>query len=465
MSAPEILPTSAGAPADPPATAGTARGGPPTAGGTAKEPPVGVGGAFSIGIGGIVGGGIFATIGLAASEAGGAAWLSFLVGGALALVTAYSYARLSLAFPSKGGTVRFLDRAFGTGVLAGGTSTMLVLSYVVILALYASAFASYAVTLLPEDARAAAVPPLEIGVIVILAGVNLVGPGLVSKTEGVFNVGKLAILGLFVVAGFVGGGIVWERLGPETWKGPMPIIAAGMLVFLSYEGFELIANASDRIADPRRTLPIAFFGSVTAAMVLYLLIVVVTLGYLPLPAIVTSQSSVLATAADAVMGPIGGTLLAVGALLATASAINADYFGASKLPVMLAEEDEAPEVAGREAWGRHPVGLLAIMVLAVICAAFLDLHALSAAASAGFLAVFFFVNVANARVATATRSIRIIPIVGALATLFALIVLLADLAGGKDPVVELCAIAALFVLPYVYQWGYRRASGAGDASA
>jgi amino acid transporter len=216
-----------------------------------------------------------------------------------------------------------------------------------------------------------------------------------------------------------------------------------MLVFLSYEGFELIANASDRIADPRRTLPVAFFGSVAAAMVLYLLIVVVTLGYLPLPTIVASQSSVLATA----------------------SAINADYFGASKLPVMLAEEDEAPEVAGREAWGRHPVGLLAIMVLAVLCAAFLDLHALSAAASAGFLAVFFFVNVANVRLAATTRSIRIIPIVGALATAFALVVLLADLAGGKDPAVELSAIAALFVLPYVYQWGYRRASGAGDDPA
>ena len=432
---------------------------------TVPEPPVGVGGAFSIGIGGIVGGGIFATIGLAAAEAGGAAWISFMVGGAVALITAYSYARLSLALPSKGGTVRFLDRAFGSGVLAGGTSTMLVLSYVVILALYASAFASYAVTLLPAEARDVAVPPLEIGVIVILAGVNLVGPGIVSKTEGVFNVGKLAILGLFVVAGFVGGGIAWEHVGPATWKGPMPIIAAGMLVFLSYEGFELIANASDRIREPRRTLPIAFFGSVAAAMVLYLLIVIVTLGYLPLSTIVTSQASVLATAADAVMGPAGGTILAIGALLATASAINADYFGASKLPVMLAEQDEAPEVAGREVWGRHPVGLLAIMVLAVGCAAFLDLHALSAAASAGFLAVFLMVNVANARLAKVTASIRAIPMVGAAATLVARVGLLAGRAGGKDAGVALTAIAALFVLPFVYQWGYRRASGAEDGSA
>jgi hypothetical protein len=156
------------------------------------------------------------------------------------------------------------------------------------------------------------------------------------------------------------------------------------------------------------------------------------------------------------MGPVGGTILAVGAILATASAINADYFGASKLPVMLAEEDELPEVAGREAWGRHPVGLLAIMVLALACAAFLDLHALSAAASAGFLAVFLMVNVANARVARTTGSIRAIPVAGAGATLLALVVLVVDLLGRADAGVEVGAIALLLVAPFAWHWIYRR---------
>src|SRR5512147_1585848 len=104
-------------------------------------------GAFSIGIGGIVGGGIFATLGIAVTEAHGSAWLAFVVGGAVALLTAYSYARLSIAFPDAGGTVSFVNRAFGAGYFAGGLNTLLVFSYAVVMALYANAFATYAASL------------------------------------------------------------------------------------------------------------------------------------------------------------------------------------------------------------------------------------------------------------------------------------------------------------------------------
>ena len=185
---------------------------------------------------------------------------------------------------------------------------------------------------------------------------------------------------------------------------------------------------------------------------------VVTIGYLPLPEVEASKANVLTAAADAVMGRAGGVLLAVGAILATASAIDADYFGASKLPVILAEQDEAPELAGREVWGRHPVGLLAIMLLALGCAAFLDLHALSAAASAVFLAVFAEVNVANARIADRTGSIRAIPAVGAVACAVALAVLVANPLGQPDHAPEVGAIAMLAAIPFAGQWAYRRLS-------
>ena len=90
--------------------------------GTGQKPrDIGVVGAFSIGIGGIGGGGIFATLGLAGSQARGATFLSFIVGGLVALLTAYSYVRLSLTYPGEGGTVTFLNRAFGSGRFAGGS--------------------------------------------------------------------------------------------------------------------------------------------------------------------------------------------------------------------------------------------------------------------------------------------------------------------------------------------------------
>lgn len=108
--------------------------------------------AFSIGIGGIVGGGIFATIGLAVVESRGATYMSFLIGGVVALLTAYSYLRLSVTYPSRGGTVKFINQAFGEGIFTGSLNVLLIMSYVVLLAVYAYAFATYgAATFFPKS--------------------------------------------------------------------------------------------------------------------------------------------------------------------------------------------------------------------------------------------------------------------------------------------------------------------------
>ena len=96
--------------------------------------------AVSIGIGGMVGGGIFAVLGLAVSLAKGATSAAFLIAGALALITAYSYSRLSVAYPDKGGTVRFVNEGFGRTVFSGGINNLLWISYIIMLAHYASAF-------------------------------------------------------------------------------------------------------------------------------------------------------------------------------------------------------------------------------------------------------------------------------------------------------------------------------------
>ena len=413
--------------------------------------PLGLLGALSVGIGGIVGGGIFATIGLAGVEAQGAAWLSFLVGGTLALLTAYAYARLTLAFPGPGGTVTFIGRAFGEGLLAAGMNTLLVFSYVMVMALYAIAFANYGRHFVPEGVRDALAP----GVIVVLALVNLVGPHLVERSEGVLNLVKLAILAVFIVAGLASPSLTLAPLGPAHWVGPGSVVAVGMLVFLSYEGFELIANASGRITNPARTLPIAFYGSVLTAIVLYVFMVVVTLGHLPATEILRSESYALAAAAQTFMGGTGFVLLGIGAVVAAASAINADLFGAAKLPVVLAQIGQAPRWYGREVWGRHPAALALVAVLAVLITQTGDMRAISAASSAGFLLVFALVNCANVRLATATGSWRWLSGLAALLCLAALAAMLAQMAQSSSGRGQLRLVVGLLALPFAYQLVFR----------
>ena len=419
-----------------------------------KPRDIGVAGAFSIGIGGIVGGGIFATLGLAGSQARGATFLSFLVGGLVALLTAYSYVRLSLTYPGEGGTVTFLNRAFGHRRFAGGLNTLLVLSYVIIMALYAGAFANYASGLLPGLARAIRPQGLAPGIIVLLALVSFVGPELVEKSEGLFNIGKLGILLVFVVVGLASPALTLERLGPSSWVPPVEIVGSGMLVFLSYEGFELIANASDRIRNPAKTLPVAYYGSILAAMVLYVLIVVVAIGHLSFAALAAARDRSVAAAAQTFLGGGGAALMAVGALLATVSAINADFFGAAKLPVMLARERQMPQRYARAIWGRHPAALGLVAVLAVLIVRYVDLHAISAVASAGFLIVFAMVNVGNAKLAHLTGSRRWVSMLAAAACLGALGVMVVQILGQPQHAHAVWLIVGVAVVPFVYEFLY-----------
>jgi len=255
----------------------------------------------------------------------------------------------------------------------------------------------------------------------------------------------------FVVLGLFAGDLSLGRLGPTDWVSAPQIIATGMLVFISYEGFELIANVSDQVRDKEKNLSYAYFGSVITAMVFYMFIIVVVIGHLSFDAITHSRDYALSAAAQVFMGKTGFILLSLGAILATASAINAGLFGASKLPLMLAKQGEAPERYERKIWGRYPVGLVVITVLVLIIANFLDLHALAAAASSGFIITFLMVNIANAKLAKETKSKRWICILGALVCFAALVILLIQI--GRDPShrYELWFIGALIVFPAIYQ--------------
>jgi len=110
---------------------------------------IGMVAAVSIGIGGMVGAGIFSILGVVAQAAGNAMWLAFAIGGVVALLSTYSYAKLGATFPSAGGAVHFLVKSFGDGVLAGGLNLFMWAGYIISLALYATAFGGYAATFVP----------------------------------------------------------------------------------------------------------------------------------------------------------------------------------------------------------------------------------------------------------------------------------------------------------------------------
>ena len=283
-----------------------------------SEAKLGTFSTLSIGIGGMVGGGIFAVTGLTIEVTKGGAPIAFLIAGIVALLTSYSYLKLTLRYPGEGGTVDFLNRGFGGGIGTGAANILLLFSYVVLVAVYAYAFGSYGASFLPRADREFWSHVFSSGVIVGLVIVNIFAANLVIRSENLFNVIKMVLLMVFVVAGFFTP-ITWTRLSPENYVAIPSLVAGAMLIFLNYEGFELIANASKDVANPKRTLPIAYLGGVVFVVVIYVLIVTVVVGHLSFAEVAKDADTALSVAAQDVMGRTGFVAIALAALLATSS--------------------------------------------------------------------------------------------------------------------------------------------------
>jgi amino acid transporter len=373
---------------------------------------------MAIGIGGMVGGGIFAVLGLAVQLARGGTPVAFALAGAVAFITSYSYARLSVAYPSQGGTVEFLNQAFGPGLITGGLNLLLWLSYIVMLSLYAYAFGSYGASFFPASMQPIWKHLFISGVVILFTVLNVLSANIVGESEeGVVGI-KIAILLLFVGAG------VWSvntrQMGLATWTNSLQLVTGGMIIFLAYEGFELIANTAGDVKNPQQTLPRAYYSAVGFVIALYIFVSIVTVGNLPIDKIVGAKDYALAVAARPFLGGVGFTLIAFAALLSTGSAINATLYGAARISYTIAKEGELPEMLERKIWNRPIEGLFVTSGLTLLIANLFDLSSISMMGSAGFLLIFAGVNAANVRLYAKTGSHRWMAALGVIVCLSAL---------------------------------------------
>ena len=369
--------------------------------------------AVSIGIGGMIGGGIFAVLGLTVILAKSAAPISFIFAGLIALITSYSYAKLSVRFPSEGGTIEFIVRAFGPGMLSAWLNTLLLGSYIIMLALYSYAFGSYGAVLLVGTENLFIKKLLIAGVISFFTIMNLLGAYIVGKAEDYMVLLKVFILLFFTILGFFT--LDPHRLSPAYYPHIIKVLTGGLIIFLAYEGFELIANTAGDVEDPDKILPKAFYTSVILVIIVYVLVATVAVGNLDYPQIVKAKDYVLAEAAKPFLGKLGFILISIAALLSTASAINATLYGTARISYMVAKFGQLPKIFAKKIWKGSYEGLIILAIFTVMSALFFNLENISIAGSLGFLLVFGMVNLANFKLHIETKSNRIISAIGAIA--------------------------------------------------
>ena len=352
----------------------------------------------------MVGAGIFSILGVVAQVAGNAMWLSFAIGGVVALLSTYSYAKLGVAFPSAGGAVHFLVKSFGDGILAGGMNLFMWAGYIISLALYATAFGHYAATFVTNTPSQMLVKSLAVGAVLVLTVVNAFGAKIMGRSETLIVAVKLAILILFAAVG------LWfikpAHLSPAAWPEIESILFGAGVLFIGYEGFGLVTNAAGDMNDPQRMLPRALYTSVILVIIIYLAVAVTVTGNLTNDQIAAAKDYALAEAARPFLGEFGFRLVAVAALFSTASAINATLFGSANVCYMIAKDGELPKGLSRSEWKQLTGGLLLTAILVILVTLAFDLSGIAMMGSAAFLAVYAVVNAGHLRVVSQTGPVH-----------------------------------------------------------
>jgi len=397
---------------------------PPDAGGPEKITLIRALGCFDatmIGVGAMIGAGIFVLTGMAAGEAGPASVLAFALNGLVTMLTAASYAELSSKIPESGGGYSFIKKAY-PGLFGFLSGWMLWFAYIVACGLYALGFAGYLWEVLERYTPALAhglhgavgTQALILVFMSLILGffvwLNMRGTGVTGTAESMITLAKIAVLLLFVAFGlkavFAAPAEAAASFNPFFPKGFGGVLIAMGLTFIAFEGYDLIATVAEEIKEPKKNIPRATYISVAISVAIYLMILFVCIAAVNAPGRASweflgeYQETAIVMAAENFMPGVGVVVIVIGGLLSTMSALNATVLASSGVAFTLGRDRLLPAAMARI----HPkrrtphVAIMATGAVVLVMALSLPIQVVGSAASLLFLLVFAAVNLSMIRI-------------------------------------------------------------------
>jgi amino acid transporter len=404
-------------------------------------------GAAFLGIGAMIGAGIFALLGEAGAVAGSAVWLSFLLAGIVSTLLGYNVVKLGVRYPSSGGLIAYLLEGFGNGRLVGIASWLGYFAAIVIVcSMVAVSFGSYATSLfIGDDAGAAWDNVFTTLVIVAMVGINFVGARVVDRAQSLIVVLLLAVFAVFIVATLVD--VDWGLLAFSGYPSVSDIVASVALTFFAYLGFSVITFAVGDLREPARELPRAMVLALSVTTVTYILIALGVFGTLRVNEVVGYGETAIAEAARPSLGDAGFTIMAIAALLATSSSVNATLYASGGLTGMLADVGQFPPFFGKGSRLGARSGMLITAAIVLVIANVVNLSAIASVGSACSLVIFLLVGMAGYRLRSETGALGAVVLVGIAATVIVLAFFAVDtLRNAPETFVAIVAITALAVI-------------------
>ena len=370
-----------------------------------------------IGVGSMVGAGIFALLGAAGEVAGSAVWISFLLAGAVAALQGYSFAKLGARYPSAAGFLEYVVRGWGQGHFTGVIAWMLLAVNAIITAMVAVSFGSYASAAVADNADW--VTAFAVLVVLVMTGLNVLGSQAVARVQTLVVVVVVGILTLFSIATLAN--LDLDLLAFSGYPSFRQIVSSVALTFFAFLGFGVITFTAKDLGDPGRQLPRAVYLALGIATVVYVAVAIGVFGTLTVDEVISSGGTALAVAAEPVLGAAGYWLMTVTALFATAGATNSGLYPAAGLGEEMAAAGQFPPNMGSRVGGRVPMGIVVTAVAAVVLALFFDLNAIASIGSAVALVVFSLVTFGHFRIRHETGARAWLLILADLTTLVVLV--------------------------------------------
>ncbi len=357
-----------------------------------KEKAFGLWSAIFLGIGAMVGIGIFIVIGEAGAIAGNLVIYTFILGGIIALLCGYSLAKLALRYPSRGGVIEYLVQEYEEGFFSGSLGVLFYLAQLIGLAAVVKSFGVYAASYLPSGMTTFNINLFALLILFFFTFINLVGAKVVAKSENIIVIIKLVSLILFVGAAlfFVDLNNLKLSVAPKI----INLFYALGLVFFAYQGFSLITNSVEDMQNPQKNILRAMILAILIVMILYVTTAIAVLGNLPLDEVIKAKDYALAEAAKPIFGEIGFKIMAAVALISASSAINASLYAATQISYDLAKKGELPKVYEYNVF-HSTQGLLVSAALIVPMILFFNLAQIATVASIIVLLIQGFVHLGH----------------------------------------------------------------------
>ncbi|MCP5481341.1 MAG: APC family permease [Spirochaetales bacterium] len=364
----------------------------------------------AIALGGMVGGGIFTVLGISVSMIGHLTPAAIILGGITAGLAAYSYIKLGVYYQDEGATYSFFKRTYVDSHFAAAAIGWFVLfGYISTLALYAYTFSSYAISSSSFASDEWVRKGVALGILALFTLINVWSVNGMGKLEDLMVYTKLVLLTIisFILMrhGTTGFGPFIESMAADArHSSVLNILIVSSITFVAYEGFQLVINAVGEMANPERSIPRAIYAAISLAILIYVVISLGALFAIPVENIIQNREFALAAGAGDILGKMGSTLVILGAILATSSAISGTLFGSSRQMAVVASDGYLPQFLSRRK-GNIPINaILSMSTMASVLILVGGLELILEFGSITFLMVSLLMAIANHKIRTQTNS-------------------------------------------------------------